>query len=618
MEGFPLEILEQVVRDECLSYNDLLSFSSTCRRFKEVGDSNETWMIKFKLAFPRLFQHFPCSKLSQIWWKKELKKKLETGKSVRDEVKGMSEKFFSKTELSSSDMHWFDDLLLQHNLDRTFIHLYVTEELSSIITKEGLVDLTSKHYAEKCITHVKHQILRPRFSSYAEDDLSLSYEDALVMVAQWCQPALDISTKSVANQLDKLAIASLSHLLDQYPNHPIFAKIRSDQSDRTNVNLTQLPELPTRLTSNLWSSQECHLVMSSVNHVLYTVEGFMGNSGDYYNSDNSYINRIMETKQGIPITMCLLYTCIMARLGVHCLPVNFPGHFLLKWLEHPDERDDAKKFTFIDAFEGGRQMTGSQAREMVPHLVTQEENFVVAEPLAVAQRMLRNLISIGASRSNNMRDPSYGLLRSSLELMLIINMLDTMQYGFMLSRVYLQLSINHEEVMSMLQEFRDLPGISDQVDYLMNNCQMQMEDRDKGEEEQEIKKRGVAASFPYGQVLFWTGQVCRHKKYGYLCLVHGWDPVCTASKSWISQMGVDKLEDKDTQPFYNVLVADGSNRYAAQENLLPIDPEPVSHPEVGRYFESFQARVGYLPNQELAKLYPDDRQVPWHGGGQEG
>ena len=83
-------------------------------------------------------------------------------------------------------------------------------------------------------------------------------------------------------------------------------------------------------------------------------------------------------------------------------------------------------------------------------------------------------------------------------------------------------------------------------------------------------------------------------------------------------MGVDKLEDKDTQPFYNVLVADGSNRYAAQENLLPIEPEPVSHPEVGRYFESYQARVGYLPNQELANLYPDDRQVLWQGGGQEG
>ena len=40
-----------------------------------------------------------------------------------------------------------------------------------------------------------------------------------------------------------------------------------------------------------------------------------------------------------------------------------------------------------------------------------------------------NILSLGASRSNNMRDPSYGLLRSSLELMLILNTSDTMQYG---------------------------------------------------------------------------------------------------------------------------------------------------------------------------------------------
>ena len=66
------------------------------------------------------------------------------------------------------------------------------------------------------------------------------------------------------------------------------------------------------------------------------------------------------------------------------------------------------------------------------------------------------------------------------------------------------------------------------------------------------------------------GQVCRHAKYNYTCVIHGWDPVCTASASWISHMGVDKLPLKDKQPFYNVLVADGSQRYAAQENLVTI------------------------------------------------
>ena len=97
-----------------------------------------------------------------------------------------------------------------------------------MITRKGLVDLTSKHYAEKCITHVKHQILKPKLTSYSEDDLTPSYEAAPVMVVQWCQPVLENSNKSVAKQLDKLAVASLSHLLELYPNHPIFTQIRSD------------------------------------------------------------------------------------------------------------------------------------------------------------------------------------------------------------------------------------------------------------------------------------------------------------------------------------------------------------------------------------------------------
>ena len=52
-----------------------------------------------------------------------------------------------------------------------------------------------------------------------------------------------------------------------------------------------------------------------------------------------------------------------------------------------------------------------------------------------------------------------------------------------------------------------------------------------------------------------------------MCVVYGWDSHCTASKEWIVQMGVHMLPGKDQQPFYNVLVEDGSNRYAAQGKL---------------------------------------------------
>ena len=57
------------------------------------------------------------------------------------------------------------------------------------------------------------------------------------------------------------------------------------------------------------------------------------------------------------------------------------------------------------------------------------------------------------------------------------------------------------------------------------------------------------------------GQVCSHRKYHYTCVIYGWDAVCTASSAWIAQMGVDKLEQQDKQPFYNVLVGDGSQRW---------------------------------------------------------
>merc|ERR1719220_1888937 len=102
----------------------------------------------------------------------------------------------------------------------------------------------------------------------------------------------------------------------------------------------------------------------------------------------------------------------------------------------------------------------------MPHMVAGDED-MTASPGECVRRMLRNLVSIGASRSNNMRDGSYSLLRCALELMMEVNTTDTMQYAFMLSRIYLQLNINQRE-----------------------------------RSPTEPKKRGMAASFPYGEVRF--------------------------------------------------------------------------------------------------------------------
>merc|ERR1719435_626777 len=159
---------------------------------------------------------------------------------------------------------------------------------------------------------------------------------------------------------------------------------------------------------------ECRVILDAINHVLYEVEGLQGNADDYYNPHNSFIDRVLATGLGIPITLCLLYTSVARRLGLLASPVNSPGHFLLRW--EAREGDAA----YIDAFDRGLRLTYAQARARAPQLVVEERSYLAASPGDCARRMLRNLVSIGASRSSSMRDSSYTLLRSALELMLMV------------------------------------------------------------------------------------------------------------------------------------------------------------------------------------------------------
>lgn len=58
-------------------------------------------------------------------------------------------------------------------------------------------------------------------------------------------------------------------------------------------------------------------------------------------------------------------------------------------------------------------------------------------------------------------------------------------------------------------------------------------------------------------------------RYDYKCVIYGWDTSCEMTEQWMQQMGVNQLPLGHTQPFYNVLVDDGTNRYAAQGKATP-------------------------------------------------
>ncbi|KAF2459319.1 F-box domain-containing protein [Lineolata rhizophorae] len=108
-------------------------------------------------------------------------------------------------------------------------------------------------------------------------------------------------------------------------------------------------------------------------------------------------------------------------------------------------------------------------------------------------------------------------------------------------------------------------------------------------------------------VRYRVGDLFRHKRYGYVGVITGWDPTCDHDESWIQAMDVDSLQRGRQQSFYHVLVEDKSNRYVAEENIdLVRTPPPQALLQVaGRHFKRWdKARGVFVSN--VRDEYPDD------------
>ncbi len=67
-----------------------------------------------------------------------------------------------------------------------------------------------------------------------------------------------------------------------------------------------------------------------LNHFFFRDMGFGGNVNNYHDPDNSYLNVLLRTRRGIPVTLAVLWLELAQGLGLNARGVNFPGHFMVK------------------------------------------------------------------------------------------------------------------------------------------------------------------------------------------------------------------------------------------------------------------------------------------------
>lgn len=142
---------------------------------------------------------------------------------------------------------------------------------------------------------------------------------------------------------------------------------------------------------------------------LFADRRFVGNRGDYYNADNSYLNRVLDLGRGIPISLSALFIEVGRRRGLHINAVGMPGHFLTQIAAD----------TYVDAFDGGTVLDAAGCerlfQQLAGHGATLPVGSLAHTPLlGVVQRVLANLRGISAQSPDRRLTEAVVRLRAAL------------------------------------------------------------------------------------------------------------------------------------------------------------------------------------------------------------
>ncbi len=121
-------------------------------------------------------------------------------------------------------------------------------------------------------------------------------------------------------------------------------------SDYMNMMDEMGKELKSQI-KNTKSMRPTHLI-EKLNEFFFDDKNFQPNVSDYYNPINNYLNTVLEKRTGIPITLSLIYIHLATYMDFKLHPVNFPSHFLVKYVLD----EDTDESIVIDTFNKGRIM----------------------------------------------------------------------------------------------------------------------------------------------------------------------------------------------------------------------------------------------------------------------
>ena len=229
-------------------------------------------------------------------------------------------------------------------------------------------------------------------SNAAAAQVSLNLRARLLerQAAQLRRTARDVHRQAVQSELIE-ALSGPEDRIDLFHAALLVARFDQPELDPEPYR-RQLDAMGRELTEKLPPRASDQARLDALVKFIFAENGFHGARSDYYNRANSYLNEVLDDREGLPITLSILFMELAHRIdlkGVVGMPL--PGHFMVS---HRPRRGEEQ---FIDVFDGGKQLSRSEAQERVFEATGRgfrEEDLQPAGKRDIIVRVLRNLLGL--------------------------------------------------------------------------------------------------------------------------------------------------------------------------------------------------------------------------------
>jgi regulator of sirC expression with transglutaminase-like and TPR domain len=150
-----------------------------------------------------------------------------------------------------------------------------------------------------------------------------------------------------------------------------------------------LDDFALRLAERIDPQAEADQTLGVIHQFLFEEQGFCGNEENYYEAENSYLNRVIDRRTGNPVSLCTVLILVARRLNLPISGIGLPGHFVARY-QTPEAE------LFIDCFNRGKVLTKADCVKYLTDMghTLQDGYLSPVSPRRTLQRMCSNLHQI--------------------------------------------------------------------------------------------------------------------------------------------------------------------------------------------------------------------------------